>query len=322
MSAALAPMEIALAAHNALGEGIVWCDRERALYWTDIEAATLWRFKPAAGQVRQWTLPERLASIALCGADGWLLLALASRLAFFRPGDGELRTICEVESGLPTRCNDGACDRQGRFVFGTMHEPADGGAKRAIGSFWRLNADLSLQRLPLGRVAIANSIAFSPDGSIMYYCDTSTRTIRCCAYGETLGTSRVFVDLSDRAGEPDGSAVDAEGCLWNAQWGAGRVVRYRPDGGIDCILPVPAHHPTRPAFGGPALETLYVTSAREGPDTDPLAGALFSAQVAQRGLREPRFAGAPASLDRGRSHIGLPGTPNNCTDAIPPERTP
>jgi L-arabinonolactonase len=297
-----APMQAVLEAGNVLGEGIVWCDRAQALYWTDIQAATLWRHTPSSGETRQWHLPERLASFALCEADGWLLLALASRLAFFHLDDGTLHTVCEVEPGLPTRCNDGACDRQGRFVFGTLHEPSDGGPKRAIGGFWRLNADLVLEQLPLEGVAISNSLAFSPDGGTMYYCDSPTQLIRCCDYGDTVGPARTFVNLRGISGEPDGSCIDADGGLWNAQWGMGRVVRYRPDGREDRVIPVPARQPTRPAFGGAALDTLYVTSARDGLDAtqlaaDPLAGALFAAGVGARGLPEPRFAGTPPITD-------------------------
>ncbi|BFI97299.1 MAG: SMP-30/gluconolactonase/LRE family protein [Rhodanobacter sp.] len=291
-------MQAVLDARNTLGEGIVWCDRAQALYWTDIHASTLWRHIPASGETRPWHLPERLASFALCETDGWLLLALASRLAFFRLADGALHPLHDIEPGLPTRCNDGACDRQGRFVFGTLHEPADGGTKQPIGGFWRLNADLTLEELPLENVAISNSLAFSPDGNTLYYCDSLTRTIRCCDYGDTPRNPRDFADLRDTAGEPDGSCVDADGGLWNAQWGLGRVVRYRADGSVDRILPLPARQPTRPAFGGAALDTLYVTSARDGLSAamladEPLAGALFAAQVGRRGLREPRFAGAP-----------------------------
>jgi len=298
MNAPSAPMQVVVEAGNMLGEGIVWCERAQALYWTDIHAATLWRHVPASGETKQWRLPERLASFALCETDGWLLLALASRLAFFRLADGALHTLCEVEPELPTRCNDGACDRQGRFVFGTLHEPVDGGVKQAIGGFWRLDAGLRLEKLPLEGVAISNSLAFSPDGSTLYYCDSLTRTIRCCAYGDTLGPSRLFADLTESAGEPDGSCVDAAGGLWNAQWGLGRVVRYRADGSIDRILTTATSQPTRPAFGGAALDTLYVTSARDGLDAatlarEPLAGALFGARVEGRGVPEPRFAGTP-----------------------------
>ncbi len=294
----LAAMDVALEAGNTLGEGIVWCERAQALYWTDIQRATLFRLQPESGVLEQWRMPERLASIALCETEGWLLLALASRLAFFRLADSHLQMLHEVEPGLPTRCNDGACDRQGRFVFGTLHEPAEG-SKHALGGFWRLNADLRLEQLPLPHVAISNSIAFSPDGGTMYYCDSLSRCIQRCAYGDTLGTSQLFVDLGAVDGDPDGSCVDAEGSLWNAQWGLGRVVRYGADGSMQQRLPVPARQPTRPAFGGAQLDTLYVTSARDGLSaaqlaTDPHAGALFHSCMDVRGIPEPRFAGVPA----------------------------
>jgi len=292
-----------VAADNLLGEGVQWCARTQALYWTDILASTLWRHTPHDGATRRWTMPERLASFALCEADGWLLLGLASRLAFFHLDSGELQPIIDVEPGLPTRVNDGACDRQGRFVFGTMHEPEGDAPKQAIGGFYRLNADLSLERLPLPSVAISNSLAFSPDGSTMYFCDSPTRRIQCCDYAAdgSLGAPRTFVDLAGIDGDPDGSTVDAEGGLWNAQWGMSRVVRYRADGREDTIVPLPARQPTRPALGGATLDTLYVTSARDGLPVDcvrdePRNGALFSAPAPAGvcGLAEARFAGAPS----------------------------
>lgn len=293
-------VRVAVDAGNRLGEGVLWCERTQALYWTDIHAAALWRLTPADGAVRTWTLPERLASFALCEAEGWLLLALASRLAYFHLDSGELRTLHEIEPGLDTRANDGACDRQGRFVFGTLHEPRDGGGKRAVGGFHRLNPDLGLEALPLPKVAIANGIAFSPDGAVMYFCDSLRKRIERCAYGDTLGEAETFIDLSGLEGEPDGAAVDADGALWSAQWGASRVVRYLADGREDRVVRVPTRQPTRPAFGGRDLDTLYITSAHDGMDAaarerDRLAGALFAFAAGVRGLPEPRFAGDPAT---------------------------
>lgn len=288
---------VAMQVHNTLGEGVTWCDRGQVLYWTDIHAATLWRYRPHDGALHQWSLPERLASFALCEADGWLLLGLASRLAFFHPSTHTLVPVTEVEAELPTRLNDGACDRQGRFVFGTLHEPSSG-PKQAVGGFWRLNHDLSLERLPLPGIAISNSVAFSPDGSTMYFCDSLSRRIQCCDYGDRIANIRTFVTLDDPRGEPDGSAVDSEGGLWNAQWGLGRVVRYTPQGRLDQIIEVPASQPTRPAFGGTGYATLYITSARDGLDEasladQPYAGALFFAEPGFHGVQEPRFAGPP-----------------------------
>jgi L-arabinonolactonase len=290
---------LVLDARNTLGEGVLWCARSQSLYWTDIHRAVLWRFRPADGSTRQWPMPERLACFALCEDDGWLLLGLASRLAFFHEESGEVIDIAEVEAGLPTRLNDGACDRNGRFVFGTFHEPADGEMRRAGGSFYRLRANNTLEQLPLGYVAISNSIAFSPDGGTMYYCDSTVGVIQRCAYGERIADIGVHVDLSYLDGDPDGSAVDSEGGLWNAQWGLGRVVRYDRDGNESLIVNVPTRQPSRVAFGGEGLNTLYITSARDGLDeqalsADPHAGGLFAVEVPFTGLPEPRFAGRPA----------------------------
>jgi L-arabinonolactonase len=288
----------AVPAGNELGEGLVWDARTRALYWTDIRAARLWCWTPETGATRTWALPEPLACFALCEDDRWLLLGLASRLAFFDRVDGRVVPICAIEPGLPTRVNDGACDREGRFVFGTKHEPADGGAPQPVGAFYRLDADLSLHRLDLGDIAIANGTAFSPDGRTLYFCDSPTRTLRHCDYtraGDAINV-REFARLDTATGEPDGSTVDAKGFVWNAQWDAGRVVRYAPDGTLDTVIEVPVRRPTRPALGGADLRTLYVTSAgtADTPDfrTDQ-DGHVFAVPVDVPGLPEPRFRGAP-----------------------------
>jgi len=183
-------------------------------------------------------------------------------------------------------------------VFGTLHEPPAGGARQAVGGFYRLNADLSIERLDLPGVAISNSLAFSPDGRTLYYCDSLQRTIQCCDYATRCGTPRTFARLDDPRGEPDGSTVDCAGNLWNAQWGLGRVACYTADGRLDHCIEVPAAQPTRPAFGGPDLSMLYITSARDGLDaealaTQPAAGALFAVPAGTIGLPEPRFAGTP-----------------------------
>lgn len=289
---------VVVPACNSLGEGIVWCDREQALYWTDIHGAVLWRHRPGDGRTEQWPMPERLACLALCEADGWLLLGLASGLAFFHPASRTLAPTMPVEAGLPTRLNDGSCDRQGRFVFGTLHEPAAGGRHQPLGSFYRLNADLSLERLELPHVAISNSVAFSPDGRTLYFCDSPTRTIQCCDYGRRCGPPRIFTRIEEVGGEPDGSAVDRDGGLWNAQWGLGRIARYDAQGQLDRCLQLPVAHPTRVAFGGRLLDRLYITSARDGLDAaalanQPDAGALFAAVPGHTGLPEARFAGPP-----------------------------
>jgi L-arabinonolactonase len=281
-----------------LGEGATWCARSGRFYWTDIEGARLWRFDPRDGRSTFWPMSERLATFALCADPHYLLLGLASHLAFFDLATGEAHRIVDVEPGLNTRVNDGRCDRQGRFVFGTKDEASP---VNTVGGFYRLNHDLSLERLPLPAPAIANSIAFSPDGATMYYCDSPTRTIRTCAYGSDgrIANDRVFTTLTDATGEPDGSTVDRDGGLWNAQWGGARVVRYGADGVETARVTVPTAQPSCVALGGAQLGTLYITSARVDLDAaalqkDARAGGVFIATPDTRGLPEPVFQGASA----------------------------
>ncbi|CAH2927401.1 MAG: L-arabinolactonase (EC [uncultured Paraburkholderia sp.] len=281
-----------------LGEGATWCAKTGRFYWTDIEGARLWRYDPADERSTSWAMPERLATFALCADPHYLLLGLASRLAFFDLATGETHHIVDVEPGLNTRVNDGRCDRQGRFVFGTKDE---GSPLQAIGGFYRLDHDLTLERLPLPAPAISNSIAFSPDGATMYYCDSPTREIRACDYGAdgSVANDRLFTRLTDANGEPDGSTVDRDGGLWNAQWGGGRVVRYGADGVETERVDVPTVQPSCVALGGAQLGKLYITSARVGLDAaalagDSRAGGVFIATPARRGLPEPVFLGAPA----------------------------
>lgn len=283
---------------HELGECAIWCERTQSLYWTDIQGSTLWNHHPESGRTRHWAMPERLSVFALTPRDNRLLVGLASRLAFFDLDSGAFELIREVEPELPTtRLNDGRCDRQGRFVFGTLNEEA---GRAPIGSFYRLNHDLTLERLPLPGVAISNSICFSPDGTRMYYCDTMQKRIMYCDYAPAsgaVGASQVFVDLAGGPGSPDGSAIDSQGYLWNAQWGGARVVRYAPDGMLDRIVTVPVSQPSCPAFGGAALDTLFVTTAHEGMSMvrrleEPHAGGLFAVQLeGMRGLPEVRFGG-------------------------------
>ncbi|MDR5786468.1 MULTISPECIES: SMP-30/gluconolactonase/LRE family protein [unclassified Caballeronia] len=272
----------------SLGEGATWCAASGRFWWTDIEGKKLWRYDPRDGASESFDMPERLACFTPCADARFLLLGLASRLAFHEIATGKIETIMEVEADLPTRLNDGRCDREGRFVFGTKHDVDDA---QPVGAFYRLNADLSLEKLPLGNCAISNSIGFSPDGATMYYCDSPTRQIRVCDY-PTFDNDRVFVELTDATGVPDGSIVDADGGLWNAQWGGARVVRYESDGRETARIDVPSAQPSCAAFGGADFGTLYVTTARIGlGETDAHAGGVFVATPGARGIAEAVFAG-------------------------------
>lgn len=282
-------------ARARLGECALWCETGESLYWTDIEAATLHCWQAADGSTRQWALPERVGSFALCSRPSQLLLGLASGIALFDLETGAMTTIVAVEPENPTtRINDGRCDAQGRFVFGMFNQSSDGAA---IGHFYRVSPSLDVERLALPRVAVANSIAFSPDGSTLYFADSPTREIYRADYHADgrIGPPTLFARVGSAEGFPDGSAVDADGGLWNSQWDGGCVVRYDSAGAQTARIVLPASRPTCVAFGGAGLDRLFVTSARIGLDASallgqPAAGGVFALYPGYRGLPEHRFA--------------------------------
>jgi L-arabinonolactonase len=231
-----------------------------------------------------------------------VLLGLAKGLAFADvdahtgPSALPATRIVPVEPEEPrTRVNDGRTDREGRFVFGTMND-AEGHVDR-LGHFYQFSRAQGLRRLNIDGVSIANSICFSPDGRTMYFTDSIDGTIRQADYDSAAArVSRVrpFVRAEDAGGMPDGSVVDAEGALWNAVWGGGRVRRYLQDGTFDREVIVAAPNTTCPAFGGAGLTDLYVTSSRLEMDAAalakfPHAGGLFRAETGIRGLADPAF---------------------------------
>jgi sugar lactone lactonase YvrE len=281
-------------AKNKLGEVPVWCPIEQALYWVDIEGKLLQRLTPATGLVRRWKMPERIGSFALRERGG-LVCAFASGFAFFDLETEAVEWIARPEAETPrNRFNDGKCDRAGRFWAGTM----DDRLADHTGALYRLDPDKSVHRMALG-VGISNSLAWSPDDRFFYFADTLDRAIYVYDFDAVTGTianRRMLADHEDQPGNPDGSTIDAEGFLWNAQWDGWRLVRFAPDGRVDRVVPLPVQKPTSCMFGGPDLSTLYVTSAvwdleGEALARQPWAGGLLALDVGVRGLQEPRFAG-------------------------------
>lgn len=276
---------------NALGEGPIWDEREGALYWVDIRAPCLHRWRAADGAEASWAMPSAIGSFALTG-DGRVLVALADRISLFEPASGQFALVAMLrQDGEGIRANDGKCDRQGRFWVGSMDE----GRRAGRGSLYRLaGRDLTVMERGLN---IPNSLCFAPDGRTMYFTDTPTRTIWAYPYDPATGTPgerRVFVRTDD--GEsPDGATVDAEGYLWSARYHGGRVVRHAPDGRVDRVIEVAARQVTCCAFGGPEFDTLFITTATQNLDptqlaAQPAAGHVLAVAAGVRGLPEPRFA--------------------------------
>lgn len=284
-----------LAARDLLGESPLWDGREQALYWVDVRGQRVQRWTgDAADAVRHWPVPQEVGSIALAG-PGRLLLALADGFHALDLTSGALRLIAEVvHPKPPMRLNDGRTDREGRFVCGSMvlHR------RDPDGVLYRLDADGRVETL-LSGVAVANATCFSPDGRTMYFADSLAGTIRAWDYGRdgALSGERVFADTRPDGSGPDGATVDADGRVWVALVLAGRVACYSPEGRLLRSVEVPVAYPTCPCFGGPGLDTLYVTSIRDSGNllrSDAAsAGALVEVTgLGARGLPEVPYGGA------------------------------
>lgn len=278
---------------DTLGESCIWDERARRLWWVDGRGPALRSFDPANGALTRLALSETVGSVAF-REDGGMLAALRSGVYRLDPATGATEALARPEASLPdNRFNDGRCDRAGRFWVGTMND-----ARRApSGALYRIAADGTCVR-QRGDIIVPNSIAWSPDDRTLYFADTYRHVIRAYDFDRDAGTiarERVFADCSGHPGHPDGSCVDTDGGLWNAEYGGWRVVRYDPSGRIDRVIEVPVQNPTCCCFGGDALDVLYITSAtqRLTPEElarQPLAGSVFAVRPGAQGLPEARFA--------------------------------
>lgn len=290
----MAKAECVLACANRLGEGPIWDGERQTLFWVDIVSSTVHALDPASGAHRIWPVPEHVGSLSVRERGG-LVLALKSGFAALDLETGRTTMLAPAEADQPdNRFNDGRCDRQGRFWAGSLAYTED----QPLGTLWRLDPDHRAQPVITG-ITISNGLCWSPDGRTMYFVDTPTREIMAYAYDPATGTPsapRLFRRVDDTPGWPDGSIVDSEGCLWNAEWDGARVVRYAPDGSVERVVEVPARRATCCSLGGPDLRTLFITTAwdRMSPAERadwPLSGHLFALDVDVPGLPDPRYKG-------------------------------
>ena len=270
-----------------LGEGALWHPRRHQLYWFDILGKRLLIHGP--GGPAEWVFRDMVS------AAGWLgerELLIASEVALFRFDleTGACRELLPLESDSAlTRSNDGRADPHGGFWIGTMGK----GAEKGAGSIWRYYRG-SIRRLFRG-ISIPNAISFIPDGHTAHFTDTVTAQIMRVALdaeGWPRGEPSVYLDLKTEGLNPDGAVCDAEGRLWVALWGAGRVTCYAPDGSLIQTVSFDAPHTSCPAFGGSDISTLFCTTALQHMSAadrtaHPQAGMTFAAKGVARGVPEP-----------------------------------
>jgi sugar lactone lactonase YvrE len=249
------------------------------LFWFDILGKSL------HSKEESWQFDEHISAAGWVSHDT-LLIASETALLLFDLRDGTSQTLCDLEADTPiTRSNDGRADPFGGFWIGTMGKAAEPEA----GAIYRYyKGEL---RCLFDKITISNAICFSPDGLYAYFTDTPTRIIKRQALDERagwpVGDAEDWLDLADDGLNPDGAVVDADGNFWNAQWGAHRVACYGSDGAFRHAVSLPAEQTSCPAFGGPGLNDLFVTTAavglpKETLNTYPDNGKVFRiAGVAQ-----------------------------------------
>jgi len=285
-----------------LGEGPYWVPAESALLWVDIAGGRLHRTEIPGGATTSAEIET--VSAAFPARGGGVLYASGNRVVLREPADGQATSlsggytdrVIAVAPAHPTvRFNDGAVDPAGRVWIGTMHE----NETRPLGTLYRLDRGPvpgSRQAAALTPVApraiVSNGLAWSPDGTLMYYADSPTRRLDVFDYdlatGEAIGR-RMLADLSGYDGFPDGLTVDADGFVWVCMWDGAAIRRFSPSGSLDAVVPVPVARPTSVAFGGPDMADLFVTSASidlTGPElaAQPLAGRLLHLRPGSVGL--------------------------------------
>lgn len=274
-----------------LGEGPVWVERDAALWYVDIKGRRLHRFDPQTGSQRSWDAPEQPGFVVpvrdSAHSKGHMLAGLKTGLHEFDPEAGRFSLFATVEPHLPdNRLNDGSVCPDGTLWFGSM----DDLETRPTGSLYRLGSGGRCVPLDSGYV-VTNGPAFSPDALTFYHTDSFERVVYAFDRNTSgaLSGRRVFVRIEDGGGFPDGTSVDAEGCVWVALWGGWGVRRYSPAGELLSRIRVPCANVTKMAFGGPDYRSAFVTTAWTGLSPaaraeQPLAGDLFRFETDVPGL--------------------------------------
>lgn len=268
-----------------LGEGALWNPADGCVWFVDIKAPAVHRWRWSDGATATWPMPEPIGFV-VPRASGGFVLGLKSGLALWEPGADPAPWL-RVDAEHPgNRLNDGTVDRSGRLWFGSM----DDRECSATGRLWRLDPAAPAAIAADGPYIVTNGPAVSPDGRVLYHTDSVGRTVWAfdLAGNATLSDRRLFARFTEADGYPDGMATDAEGGLWVCHWGGGRITRFLPDGRRDRAIELPVPQVTKCAFAGPGLDALAVTTAAIGlgPGQHE-AGHLFRLDPAVRGWAAP-----------------------------------
>jgi len=288
-------VELVIDSKSDLGEGAIWNDKTNELYWVDITGKILNIYNPATGNNKELFTGQMIGTV-VPGESGKVLVALQNGFYSLDPGTGTKKWIANPEEDLPdNRFNDGKCDPAGRFWAGTLNMSG----KKGAAALYRLNLDGTVTKM-IDNVSISNGIVWSNDHQKMYYIDTPTQKVMGYDYDNETGNisnPETAIEIPAEMGSPDGMTIDSDGNVWVALWGGSAVGCWNPETGkLVRTINVPAKNVTSCAFGGPELETLYITTARQATSDEelkkfPLAGGVFKTIPGVKGAKAFFFKG-------------------------------
>lgn len=276
-----------------LAEGPLWHQERNSCFWVDIERGVLYEYGWNSQTVNTWSFDHRLTMV-IQAKDNEVILALDRSIARFDLQTEQLQWLVHLEPDLPNnRCNDGACDSQGRIWVGTMALDIAAGAA----SLYCINKDGAVSK-KIPQVTISNGIAWTADDRTLYYIDTPTRKVQAYHFDKVTGDiaiDRTAIEIPEDMGSPDGMAIDGKGMLWIAHYGGFGVYRWNPKTGEFLEkIEVPVPHVTSCAFVGEKLDKLMITTARENLSEEdlqkyPESGDVFVADVKVHGIAVHRY---------------------------------
>lgn len=277
-----------------LGEGPVWDAQRQQALWVDSEAGRVFRGELQGDQLTITSVldvGEKVGSLAPT-RDGGLLIAGEREIHLHDEAGHRVESIRVLPEGQGSRLNDGTVDPAGRFLVGSIR--LDDRSRQEC--LWAIDADRTVRPVVEG-ITVSNGIGFAPDGATMYYVETRPGMVLAFDYDVVSGSATNRRVVLDCGGTPDGLAVDIEGCLWVAFFGAGQVRRLSPRGDVLDVIEVEAPNATCPTFVGPTLDRLLITTARFRMTEDalaqhPLSGALFVTDVPVAGVPVPSWSGS------------------------------
>jgi sugar lactone lactonase YvrE len=288
-------IEVVVDVKTILGEGPLWDVGLERFFWIDSFGGVVYRSTYDGREIRAWDVPTKIGSIAIRKDGNGAICSLANGFHALDFKTGDCTLIHDPEPGKSNnRINDGKVDRRGRFIAGSMDTMEEG----PNGALYRLDPDFTVTKLD-SNIIVSNGPCWSPDDKIFYFADSWSGEIWAYDYDINTGSvknRRTFTKIdTSRGGAADGSTVDAEGYLWNAQVYDGKIIRYAPDGKVDKVIDMPVKKVTSVNFGGPKLDILYVTSMAKPPlprfpGDGVLRGSLFAIyDLGIKGVPEPRF---------------------------------